>query len=110
MKEKMPFLLPDYNIRDLADSVNIPAYQLSDYINKELGVNFNDYLNRYRIIYCEEMIHRGPVSELNVKGLALKSGFNSRNALTAAFKKFTGFTPSRYLKGWANLHGPEIIG
>lgn len=105
--EKEPFLQFGYSIRDLAEDIDIPAYQLSAFINRELGLNFNDYLNQFRIRYCEELIQKGMVSQLNLKGLALKCGFTNRNTLTTAFKKFTGFTPSRYLKGWDNLLNSE---
>ncbi|WP_315815176.1 helix-turn-helix domain-containing protein [Paraflavitalea speifideaquila] len=75
-----------YSIRDLADDLEIPSYQLSAYLNREIGVNFNDYLNQFRVKYCEELLQQGMVVQLNFKGLALKCGFSNRNTLTTAFK------------------------
>ena len=108
MLEQQPYLRFGYTIRDLADDIKIPAYQLSAFLNRELGLNFNDYLNQFRIRHCEELIQKGEVSQLNLKGLALKCGFSNRNTLTTAFKKFTGFTPSRYQKGWEKLLSSEV--
>lgn len=109
MEEARPFLRFGYGIRDLADDVKIPAYQLSAYLNREIGLNFNDFLNQHRVRYCEELIQKGLVTQLNLKGLALQCGFNNRNTLTTAFKKFTGFTPSRYQKGWEKLLSSDMV-
>jgi AraC-like DNA-binding protein len=98
MHEQMPFLRNGYSIRDLADDIEIPSYQLSAYLNREIGVNFNDYLNQFRVRYCEDLLQQGIVEQLNLKGLALKCGFSNRNTLTTAFKKFTGYTPSVYTR------------
>jgi AraC-like DNA-binding protein len=109
MEEGKPFLRFGYGIRDLADDVKIPAYQLSAFLNREIGLNFNDFLNQHRVRYCEELIQKGLVSQLNLKGLALECGFNNRNTLTTAFKKFTGFTPSRYQRGWVKLLNSDMV-
>jgi AraC-like DNA-binding protein len=93
-----PFLQYRYSIRDLANDIHAPGYQLSAYLNQILGVNFNDYLNKYRVKYCEELIHDGLVAQFNLKGLAQSCGFNNRNTFSSAFKKFTGYTPSFYMK------------
>ena len=90
--------------------MKIPAYQLSAFLNREIGLNFNDYLNQQRVRYCRRiLIQKGMVHQLNLKGLALQCGFNNRNTLTTAFKKFTGFTPSRYQKGWEKLLNSDMV-
>lgn len=106
MREQKPFLRFGYSIRDLADDIDIPSYQLSAYLNREIGLNFNDYLNQFRVRYCEELMQGGLVGQLNLKGLALKCGFSNRNTLTTAFKKFTGFTPSVYTRNILTFRRP----
>ena len=98
MQQHRPFLKPGYNIQTLANVIGIPSYQLSALINRQVGINFNDYLNRYRVKYCEELIQNGEASNLNLKGLANNCGFHNRNTFTIAFKKFTGVAPSNYTK------------
>jgi AraC-like DNA-binding protein len=98
MQEKKPYLKNRYSIRSLAQDINVHAYQLSAYFSQEEHVRFNDYVNRFRIRYCESLIQKGMVNDLNMKGLALVCGFQNRNTLTSAFKKFTGCTPSVYTK------------
>jgi AraC-like DNA-binding protein len=98
MEQKRPYLKESYNLKSLADELKIQQYQLSAFLNHELGVNFNDYLNKRRVRYCEELIHAGDAHRLNLKGLASKCGFHNRNTFTTAFKKFTGSTPSDYTR------------
>jgi YesN/AraC family two-component response regulator len=98
MNNAKPFLRFRYTIKSLADDIQVQPYQLSAYLNQEMRLRFNDYLNQFRIAYCESLIQDGLVNDLNMKGLALICGFQNRNTLTTAFKKFTGLTPSRYSK------------
>lgn len=98
MQQHRPFLKAGYNIQTLANVIGIPSYQLSALINRQVGINFNDYLNRYRVKYCEDLIQNGEASNLNLKGLANNCGFHNRNTFTIAFKKFTGLAPSNYTK------------
>ncbi len=98
MDQRKPFLKPGYSINDLAKDVELPAYQLSAFINQVLGMNFSDYINNSRIRYCEQLIKRSFNTRVNVKDLAHLCGFNNRNSFTTAFKKFTGRTPSGYVK------------
>jgi AraC-like DNA-binding protein len=98
MEQQRPYLKESYNLKTMADELKIQQYQLSAFLNHELGVNFNDYLNERRIRHCEELIQNGVANRLNLKGLASKCGFHNRNTFTTAFKKFTGSTPSDYTR------------
>ena len=96
METNKPFLKSHYTIGSLADDLTIPSYQLSALLNQKMGSNFNDYINRFRIRHCIDLIHTGMGSRLNLKGLSAKCGFHNRNSFSAAFKKFTGRSPSEY--------------
>lgn len=98
MERNHAYLNAGYSIKDLADELNIHSYQLSGILNQHVGLNFNSYLNRYRVKYSKVLIQRGDINNLNLKGLSEKCGFNNRNSFTAAFKKHTGLTPSVYNK------------
>jgi AraC-like DNA-binding protein len=98
MLTSKPFLKYRYSIHSLAQDIGVQAYQLSAYLNKEVNLRFTDYLNQFRIQHCEGLIRRGLVKDLNLKGLALICGFQNRNTLTSAFKKFMGLTPSGYFR------------
>lgn len=98
MDSKKPFLIKGYHMKDMADDLKIPVYQLSAFMNQVMGMNFNDYINRFRIRYCEGLIKSSQASRPSLKELASQSGFNNRNSFADAFKKFTGQRPSDYLK------------
>ena len=97
MELQKPFLKPGYSIKDLSNDLEIPSYQLSGFINRNIGMHFNDFLNRYRVKYCEMLMKTISV-KISLKELAFKCGFNNRNSFTTAFKKFTGQTPSDYAR------------
>jgi len=98
MQEKKPFLQPHYSLKDLADDLGILPHHLSAFINQVEGMNLSDYMNRWRIQFCLELMRQGETANLNLHGIALKCGFSNRNTFSIAFKKFIGETPSEYLR------------
>lgn len=98
MDRKEPYLDSGYTLADLSRDLNIPSYKLTDLLNKGVGLNFNDYINQYRVDYCRRKLKSGDWNHLTIEGMAEKCGFNHRNTFTRAFKKFTGKTPGRYLQ------------
>lgn len=98
MQLRQPYLIENYSLKALADDLNIQQLHLSALLNHELGINFNNYLNQYRVRYCKTLIQKGATRNLNSKGLASQCGFHNRNTFTTAFKKFAGCTPSDYAK------------
>jgi YesN/AraC family two-component response regulator len=98
MVEKRPFLQPRYTIKQLATAIRVPSYQLSAIINQRKGMNFSDYLNRLRIHYCEDIIRIEGGKKIHLGQLASRCGFRNRNTFVHAFKKFTGLTPSEYIR------------
>lgn len=107
MQLRRPFLQSGYSIQSLAVELGIPSYQVSSLINRKMGINFNDYLNRYRVQYCQELIRKGAAGNLNLKGLANNCGFHNRNTFTNAFKKFTGQTPSYFAKNYRHTQNGQ---
>lgn len=98
MLQQKPFLKPHYKLKDLSEDLQMPLHQLSAFLNKRLGMHFTDYLNQFRIKYCEELIKNEQPGKVNLKELVPKCGFHNRNTFTTAFKKFTGKTPTDYIR------------
>ena len=98
MVGKMIFLTHGCNLKDVANAINIPRHHLSIIINTEYRVNFNDFINRYRVDYLKEKMLTPESQQLTLDGLAKEAGFSSRATFFRAFTKFTGQTPSDYLK------------
>jgi len=98
LKDKKPFLQQRYSLKELAEDTQIPLHQLSAYINKHCGKNFNDFINEYRVYYCREKILNQECRNKKLEAVAEESGFNNRNTFAIAFKKVTGVNPSEFLK------------
>lgn len=93
-----PFLRHGYSLQDLANALSYPWYQVSALLNQEYGMHFNDFINKRRIDHATRIIKKNKDPNLNINTLADRCGFSNRNSFSAAFKKFTGFSPSEYLK------------
>lgn len=95
MKQKKPYLQPKLTSAHLAESLKISTNQLSQLINQKAGVNFHDFVNRYRV---EEFLQRARSNKnYSLLALAYESGFNSKSSFNTIFKKQMGSTPSQYL-------------
>lgn len=96
MEQEKIYLDPMLNLQQLADRLDLPPHQLSQLLNQVRGESFSDFVNRYRVEDFKERITDPAQSHLSLLGLAYASGFNSKAAFNAVFKKMTGETPSAY--------------
>ena len=92
------FLKKDFVIRDLSDETGISVHHLSNLINSEFGLHFQDYVNLKRIEYFKDKINDPEWKDLSLEGMAWGSGFKSRTTCFRAFIKHTGKSPSEYFK------------
>lgn len=98
LEEKQPFLVHGYSLKQLAEDTHLPLHLLSAFINKFYKVNFNDFINEYRVNYCKVKILNDEWKYKKLEAIAEESGFSNRNTFTAAFKRVTGLNPSEFLK------------
>jgi AraC-like DNA-binding protein len=98
MLENKKFLEHKYSINNLAIDLNTSPHQLSHFLNSHLQVSFSDFLNKYRIEHCVARIKKGDAQRFTLEALAFESGFNNRNSFRDAFKRFTGTTPSEFMR------------
>lgn len=87
------YLDPNLSLDKLARRIGVPANYLSQTLNETLGVNFFDYVNRWRIVEARRLIETTGMSVLEV---ALGAAFNSRSTFYKAFKKECGESPTVY--------------
>ncbi len=96
--DKEFYLNRDLDRKEIANYLNIQPHIFSAFISQAYEANFNDVINRYRIKYIEEGLKNEKWSELTLEAIAEKAGFNNRVTFLTAFKKFTGSTPTQYIK------------
>lgn len=90
------YLDANLNVQQLADRIGAPPHQLSQLLNQYRGESFSDFVNRYRVEHFKRVVADPRNAHYSLLALALESGFNSKAAFNAVFKKMTGQTPSDY--------------
>jgi AraC-like DNA-binding protein len=97
-----PFLKKGFTIKDLSQLTSIPTHHLSNLINNEFSLPFQDYINLKRIEYMKTNITSAEWEKLSLEGIAWEVGFNSRTTFFRSFVKLTGISPSEYMQSLDN--------
>ena len=98
MTREKAYLDAALNLRQLAATLNIHPNKLSWLINDQLGKNFNEYVNDFRLRDFQQRALDPANKHLTLLGLAYDSGFNSKSVFNDFFKKKTGKTPKAWVK------------
>jgi AraC-like DNA-binding protein len=95
--DEKPFLNVKLTLLEVATNLNVSSQQLSQVINEQNNLNFNDFINSYRIEESKDLLISTSYSNLTIDAIAQKSGFNSKSTFYTAFKKHVGATPKEYI-------------
>ncbi len=90
-KEKA-YLNPDLSMDVLSDSLKIPKYQLTEVLNIEIGKNFFQFVNFYRVEAVKRML-TDPHNKYSIEAIGYDCGFSSKSSFYTVFKSMTGETP-----------------
>ncbi len=96
MKESKSYLSSAINLPGLSKEISIPSRYISQVLNEELGMSFYDFINKYRIEEAKTLLLDPENNTSSIIDIAYDCGFNSKSVFNAAFKKYTGRTPSEY--------------
>ncbi len=96
MQSQNYYLDHDLTIYDLSKEMNIPPRLLSTCINQKIGVNFNEWVNDYRVEEALELLKDPSKINYSIEGIGEDAGFKSRSAMYTAFKKKTGYSPGHF--------------
>ncbi len=94
METEKPYKNPNLTMPELAKSLNITPHHLSQFINNNLGKNFSQFVNNYRIKEAATLLEA--TDHITIESIAYESGFNSLSTFYTAFKKERGMTPAVY--------------
>ena len=87
---------PEIRLADVAKHLNTQPYKVSATLSNELNTNFFEFVNGYRVQHAQNLLRGESAERLNLVGICLDSGFNSKSVFNEAFKRATGLTPSEY--------------
>ncbi len=98
MHDRQLFKNPTLTLNDLAEHLDTTTKNISRAINTETGLNFNDYINRFRVNAFIEKIRAESHPQHTLLGIAMACGFNSKSTFNRAFKKHQGVSPNEYVR------------
>ncbi|GAB2905426.1 hypothetical protein GCM10027181_00450 [Rheinheimera gaetbuli] len=94
IEEKHSYRDSDLSLAKLAEAIGFSPHHLSEVLNQHAGINFNHFINAYRVKeVCEKLHAPEPVKMLDI---AMQAGFSSKSTFNTIFKKFKGVTPTQY--------------
>ncbi|MFT5891345.1 MAG: AraC-like DNA-binding protein [Dokdonia sp.] len=93
------YLDKEMSLSNMSKLMDTNTSYLSKLINESHGKSFANFLNELRISYTLKCLEADSTyRNLTIEYIADKSGFSSNSAFYKAFKKYTGLTPSYYIK------------
>ena len=98
MENHQFFLNEELTLHSFAKQIDMSSRLISSCVNKNMGFNFNEWVNNYRVERALEIIKSDSENKLSIEGIGSDSGFKSRSAMYAAFKKKLGHSPGFYRK------------
>lgn len=94
-------------LKSIAEIENLSYFYLSHFIKSNLGITFQDYLNKVRL---DEAIRLLTTSKLSITDISNNSGLPSVGAFNSLFKKEFATTPGAYRREYSfNLNKKPII-
>lgn len=88
----------ELTLTEIAKKLNTNISVISKAVNQGFQMNFNDFVNQYRVEEVKKAFENGLHKKTTLLGIAYDCGFNSKATFNRAFKKNTGFSPKDFLK------------
>lgn len=98
MSKDKPYRNPGLTLEELAQLVGTNRHLLSRAINEGIGVNFNDFVNSYRVKEFKALALDEGHRHHTLLAVAYIVGFNSKSAFNRSFKKLENCTPREYVQ------------
>jgi AraC-like DNA-binding protein len=96
MEDDRVYLDENISLTSVSRLMGLSHHQLSQLLNEKYNMNFNTFVNSYRVDEARKLLIECP--EKTVLAIAYESGFNSKSSFYDSFTRFTGLTPVEYRK------------
>lgn len=104
MEDENLYRDPNLSLWALAQHIGASPNYISQTLSEEIGENFFDFVNGYRVIEAEKKLSE---TKETVLAIAYDVGFNARSSFYNAFKRRTGDTPTNYRKKLSQPAGTD---
>lgn len=92
------YLRKSISLKDLATLLGSNPNYISQIINTSTNLNFNDFINQYRIAESKKRLLDQKYSHLTIEAIGNSVGFTSKATFYNAFKKHVAVSPKEYIK------------
>lgn len=96
MIEEKFYLNEKFSRQDVVIHFNITRNKLDELLTHIKGLSFADWLNTLRIEYAKSLLSNN--DNHTIDAISSMSGYSSRSAFYAAFKKVTNITPTEFIR------------
>ena len=92
----------DLTLKSLSKQLNITSQSLSLVVNKKCKMNFNSFINKYRIEESISLFKDEKYKDYTIASISYEAGFNSVSSFNTVFKSQTNTTPLAFRKSLSN--------
>lgn len=99
MENSQEIFSTTFSIDKMAELVGSNRNYVSQVINEQLGKNFSNFVNEYRIQEaCLRLNDTANYGQFTMRAIGESVGFKSYTTFVSVFRKLTGLTPAQYQK------------
>ncbi len=103
-EDNNPIYKSNNNIEEIADALEVSRADLSQYIYRELNTTFAAWVCEKKLLHCADQIAN---TDRKISDIAFCTGYVELPAMSKAFKKRFGVTPSEYRRRQLPASGNE---
>lgn len=86
----------DLRITTVCESLHTNRTYISKLINDEFEMNFNEFVNKYRVEEAKELLLSHENDKFTMEYIAQQAGFGSVASFSRVFKEVEGITPGKF--------------
>ncbi len=88
--------ISDITVEKIATMLNTNSKYISQIINQKYKQSFPNFINGFRVKEARSMLLSKNYTHYSIDGIGKLCGFKSNSSFVAAFRKYTGLTPSYF--------------
>ena len=98
IEQDLQYKNSEISLKLISETIHVSTQVLSMVINQKSEMNFNSFINSFRIKEAAKLFESSKSEHLTIAAIAFEVGFNSISSFNTAFKKQLGQTPQVYRK------------